>query len=354
MIQRLLFRILMAPFALLYGAGVSIRNLFYHFGILREISFNLPIISIGNLSVGGTGKTPHVEYLVEWLLQYIEVAILSRGYRRKTKGFLEVLPHSSADQSGDEPLQYKRKYLQAGVYVSESRVLGIPRIISLRPETQIIILDDAFQHRSVKPGINILMTEYRNLFTSDYLLPVGRLREWRNAYKRADLIIVSKCPSQLTPTEIEQVHQTIRPTERQQLFFSTYRYRRLYHLLYPEIKIDLQEEMIVLVLSAIADTQYLLEYLQSNVERVRTIEYEDHHDFSSYEIAQLKKQFDTMDESNKIIVTTEKDAVRLEKHRDFIASEKMPIFVLPIYVSFIEGEESFKKIISNYLLEFKS
>lgn len=354
MIQRLLFSILMAPLALLYGAGVSIRNLFYQIGVLKEISFNLPIISIGNLSVGGTGKTPHVEYLVEWLLQYIEVAILSRGYRRKTKGFLEVLPHGSVDQSGDEPLQYKRKYVGAGVYVSESRVLGIPRIISLKPETQVIILDDAFQHRSVKPGINILMTEYRNLFTNDYLLPVGRLREWRNAYKRADLIIVSKCPNQITSAEIKQVHQTIRPTAHQKLFFSNYRYNRLYHLLYPEIKIDLQSKMVVLVVSAIADTQYLLEYLQSNVEMVRTIEYEDHHDFSSYEIAQLKKQFDSIEHSNKIIVTTEKDATRLEKHKEYISGENMPIFVLPIGVTFIEGEESFKQIISNYLLEFRS
>ena len=353
MIQRFLFRLLMSPFALLYGAGVSLRNIFYRFGILKEVSFNLPVIAVGNLSVGGTGKTPHVEFLVLWLREYIDVTILSRGYRRKTKGFLEVMAGSTAEQVGDEPLQFKRKFSDVGVFVSESRVLGIPKILSLRPDTQVIILDDAFQHRSVKPGINILITDYRHLFTDDFLLPMGRLREWRSAYRRANIILISKCPQNITDKQIMQVRESINPTSRQELYFTTYHHGMLFHFLNHGLQINFQSEMVVLILSAIANTEFLIEYIQSKVEAVKTIEYEDHHLFTSYEMAQLKIQFDAIESDNKIIVTTEKDAVRLEKHRRYIEEENMPLFVLPAHVSFIKEENLFKESISSYLLEFR-
>lgn len=354
MIQTLLFRILMAPFALLYGCGIFLRNLFYQIGILKEVRFNLPIISVGNLTVGGTGKTPHVEYLLQWLSEYLNIAVLSRGYKRKTKGFLEVTLKSNADISGDEPLQYKRKYPEAGIYVSESRVLGVPKIMSLRPDVQLILLDDAFQHRAIKPDINILLTEYRRLFTSDFLLPMGRLREWRNAYKRADIIIVTKCPMHLPAEDRQKIIHRIGPEKKQKLFFTTYQYHSLYHLLYPHIKINLQPDMHALIICAIANTEFLIEYLEGQVESVHIMEYEDHHDFSSYEIAQLKAQYDATEEKNKIIITTEKDAVRLEKHLDYLRKEQLPVFVLPAFVSFLEGEEDFQSHIKQLLLDFKS
>lgn len=354
MIQTFLFRVLMAPFALVYGAGIYLRNLFYEIGILKEVSFNLPIISVGNLTVGGTGKTPHIEYLVRWLSEYLNLAVLSRGYKRKTKGFLEVTQRSNADLSGDEPLQYKRKYPGVGVYVSESRVLGIPKIMSLRPDIQLVLLDDAFQHRAVKPDINILLTEYNRLFTSDFLLPMGRLREWRNASKRADMIIVTKCPNNLTDTDKEKVRNKIELRKEQQLYFTSYQYSPLYHLLYPQIQVKLQANMHALVICAIANTDYLLDYLETQVGSVQVLEYEDHHDFSSYEIAQLKSQYEAIEEQNKIIITTEKDAVRLEKHFNYLREEEIPVFVLPARVNFLEREEDFQDYIKQYLLEFKS
>ncbi len=354
MIQKILFQLLMSPFALLYGMGIGGRNLLYRLNILKEISFNIPVISVGNLSVGGTGKTPHVEYLIRWLSQYINVAVLSRGYKRRTKGFRKVNPHNQAQDTGDEPLQYKRKFPQSAVFVSESRVLGIPKIIALHPEVQVILLDDAFQHRAVKPGINILLTEFNRLFTSDFLLPVGRLREWRSAYKRADIILVTKCPGSLDPAERDRITNEINVLQHQRIFFTTYHYKPIYHLLYPTVQVKLEEDMHVLVICAIANTDFLLHYLESQVSSVKIMEYEDHHDFTSYEIAQLKSQFESIDENNKMIITTEKDAVRLEKHLDFLRKEQIPVFVLPAYVSFIDGEQQFQEIIRDFLMNFKT
>ena len=196
-------RVLLAPLTVLYGLGVSLRSLFYTSGVLKHTTFSLPIISVGNLSVGGAGKTPHVEYLVQLLKDYVHVATLSRGYKRKTKGFLLVHPHQSATQVGDEPLQYKRKYPDVTVAVGENRSLAIPEMLQHAPQTQVILLDDAFQHIAIRPSLNILLTEHGQLFTDDFLLPSGRLREWRSAYERADTIIVSKCPPDL-PEEVER------------------------------------------------------------------------------------------------------------------------------------------------------
>ncbi len=353
MIQQLLFRLVMSPFALLYGLGVSGRNLMYKMGILKEVQFSLPVISVGNLSVGGTGKTPHIEYLIHWLGKYIDVAVLSRGYKRKSKGFMRVLPQSTVDDTGDEPLQYSRKFSDAAIYVSESRILGIPKIIRQRPNTQVILLDDAFQHRAVKPGLNILLTEYRSLYTRDYLLPMGRLREWRSSYTRADIIIVTKCPGTISMSERTEIEKEINPSPGQKLFFSTYRYFRPYHLYRPQLRITLDKNIHALVICAIASTQFLLEYLEDHVASVNVMEYEDHHDFTSFEISQLKKQFDNIDSDQKIVLTTEKDAMRLEKHLPFLKEENIPVYVLPIFVTFISGEPEFQEMVKDYLLKFK-
>ncbi len=353
MIQKLLFRILMAPLALLYGTGVAIRNGLYSIGLLKEVSFNIPVISIGNLTVGGAGKTPHVEYLVTWLSEYIDVGVLSRGYKRKTRGFLSVGVHNTVEEVGDEPLQYKRKYPQVQVFVSESRVLGIPRIMAKHPQTKLVILDDAFQHRAVKPGLNILLTTYQDLFTGDYLLPMGRLREWRNAYKRADMVVVTKCPASLDAKMREEVIEKVKPQPYQQLFFSTYEYRLAYHLLYPSVTIRFSKNMHALVLSAIANTDFLLAHLETQLSSVKAIEYEDHHNFTRYEIAHVQKEFEQMEGEEKIIITTEKDAVRLSSHLSYIKEHEMPLFVLPVFVSFGEDESNFKGAVQDYLLSFK-
>jgi len=199
MVDQWILKILLIPLAALYGLGVSIRNGLYSVGLLRGVTFGLPVISVGNLSVGGTGKTPHTEYLIRLLREYIKIAVLSRGYGRKSSGYLEVSPQYEATITGDEPLQYKRKFPDTRVAVAESRSLAIPLVLRSYPDTQLVILDDGFQHREVTPGLNLLLTEYNHLYTDDFLLPVGRLREWRQAAIRADMIIVTKCPPNLSP-----------------------------------------------------------------------------------------------------------------------------------------------------------
>ncbi|MCB9080809.1 MAG: tetraacyldisaccharide 4'-kinase [Lewinellaceae bacterium] len=355
MVQQILFRILLAPFSLLYGIGVLIHQWLYRIGLLRSVQFSIPVISVGNLSVGGSGKTPHIEYLVRLLKDYVHVAIISRGYRRKSKGYLLVDPRQSAEQAGDEPLQFKRKYPAIPVAVSESRTIGVTQLIADHPETQVVLLDDAFQHRAIRPGLQIVLTTYQQPFTRDYLLPSGRLREWRSAYRRADIIIVSKCPPQLPDADRQRLLKEINPLPHQRVFFSYYAYGQAYFLFQPDYRLNLHPGLDVVLLSAIAGTDYLLEFLEPLVQSVTNIQYEDHHLFTKYEVAQLKLRFDRLESEHKAILTTEKDAMRLELHREYLLQEKMPIFVLPVAVRF-HGDDGarFDDLIQQFLLNFKS
>ena len=354
MIQTFLVRLLLAPLSLLYGIGVGLRNFFYSNNLLKGFEFDIPTISIGNLSIGGAGKTPHIEYLIRLLKDYINVATLSRGYKRKTKGFLLVKPNHTAEDVGDEPLQFRRKFNDILVSVAESRAYAIPQILMKWPSCQTILLDDAFQHRSIKPGLNILLTEYDQPFTRDYLLPSGRLREWRSAYHRADIIIVSKCPPKLTePQKIELIDE-IKPFPRQRIYFSYYQYQDPYFFMHTRDRFPLGEELDVLLICAIANTDYLLSYLYDQVNEVKALEYEDHHYFTEFDISNLKNEFDKMESDNKIILTTEKDAMRLELHRDFIVKNKLPVFVLPVSVAFHFNDGAlFDKDVKDFLLNFR-
>lgn len=355
MIQNILFKILMSPFSLLYGLGVGLRNFFYKTDVLKAVEFDLPVISVGNLSIGGAGKTPHIEYLIRLLQPYINVATLSRGYKRKTKGYLKVEARNNAERVGDEPLQYKRKFPEVLVTVAESRTFAIPKMIMEMPHLHTVLLDDAFQHLSIKPGLNILLTEYNYPFTRDYLLPSGRLREWRSAYKRADIIIVSKCPDQITAEQKLDFINEIAPLSYQKVFFSYYNYLEPYHLYLPNRTIQLTEDLDVILICAIARTEYLVKYLENNVNYIQILEYEDHHYFSKYDVSHLKQSFDQIESDNKIILTTEKDAMRLELHKDFLEANNLPIFALPIEVDFhFDEKEDFDRVIKNYLLNFRN
>jgi len=355
MVQSVLVKILLAPFSLIYGLGVSIRDFLYRQGLLKGVEFNLPVISVGNLSVGGAGKSPHIEYLIVLLKDYLNVATLSRGYSRKTKGFLAVHPEMTAEQVGDEPLQFKRKFPEVYVTVSESRTFGIPKIIMDQPDTQVVLLDDAFQHRSVKPGLNILLTEFFHPFTRDYLLPSGRLREWRSAYQRADIIIVTNCPAEVEEEDRRRFIAEIKPLPHQRLFFSYYEYLTPYYIFQPNFRVELQANFDVLLISAIARTEYLVAYLEERVNSVTVLEYEDHHYFNNFDISQLKGVFDRLESNNKIIITTEKDAMRLELHRPFLTENKLPVFAIPVAVGFHFGEgEQFDQDIKEFLLNFKA
>jgi len=354
MIQQVLAKILLAPFSLLFGIGVSIRDFLYRRGLLKGIEFDVPVISVGNLSVGGAGKTPHIEYLIRLLKDYLNVATLSRGYKRKTRGFLTVHPRQNAQQVGDEPLQFKRKFPEILVTVAESRTFAIPQIMMDRPDTEAILLDDAFQHRSVKPGLNILLTEYEHPFTRDYLLPSGRLREWRSAYHRADIIVVSKCPRQLTPADSEKLKREIKPYPDQRMYFSYYDYYDPYYILDPRYRMKLEPELDVLLICAIARAEYLTQYLEEYVNSVQVLEYEDHHYFSKHDVANLKATYDRMASKKRVILTTEKDAMRLELHREYLQAQQMPVFAIPVRVRFHFGEgEAFDEEIRNFLLNFK-
>lgn len=354
MVQHILFKILLAPFSLLYGLGVGLRNQFYRWNLLKGVEFNLPVISVGNLSVGGAGKTPHIEYLILLLKDYLEIATMSRGYKRKTKGYLTVHPSMSAEQAGDEPLQFKRKFPEIKVSVSESRALGIPMLMSDYPELQAILLDDAFQHRSVRPGLNIMLTEFHHPFTRDYLLPSGRLREWRSAYQRADIIIVSKCPKEIDEAQAEALRKEIQPLTSQQVYFSYYDYTNPYFIFDHRYQLKLEPDMDVLLICAIARTEYLTDYLNTQVNEVSVMEFEDHHFFTKYDVAQLKENFDRMDSTKKVILTTEKDAMRLELHRAYIQENRMPIFAIPAQVRFhFQQGPMFDEHIRNFLLNFR-
>jgi tetraacyldisaccharide 4'-kinase len=350
----ILIRILLLPLALLYGLGVMLRNLLYRAGVLRSVRFDLPVISVGNISVGGTGKSPHIEYLIRLLEPYIEVAVLSRGYGRKTSGYRQVSVIDTAQDAGDEPLQIKRKFPDVPVGVSESRALGVPELVRRNPDTKCVLLDDAFQHLAVTPGLNILLTEFNRPFTRDWLLPSGRLREWRAGYRRADIIVVTKCPAELSAQQRRDMLVELDPFPRQKVYFSHYRYKTPYDLLRPDQQRALDLQTDVLLLSAIANTDYLLQYLAGQVRSVQTEEFEDHHFFSDIDLLELQRSFEKMNSPNKIIVTTEKDATRLELHHAAIWKAALPIYVLPVEVAFFEQDApEFEGEVRRFLMEFK-
>ena len=355
MVQHLLVRFLLLPLSFLYGIGVGIHRFLYLTEMIKPLNFSLPILSVGNLSVGGSGKTPHVEFLVNYLKNYLNVGVLSRGYNRKSTGFIWVEPFLKSDEVGDEPLQIKSKFPEVSVAVCESRVSGVSEMVGLNADLQVIILDDAFQHRAIKPELDIILTTFQQPFFTDYLLPFGRLREWRNAYKRADILIVSKCPERLTEEIRQDFIKKINPQKNQQVYFSSFNYGNPYYLFDPEISIKLTHAHQVLMVSAIAGVSYLEEYLKPKIKVLVHKVFEDHHYFSQYEMAQLKVTLDQMEGNNKIILTTEKDATRMWLHRDFLINEKIAVFVLPVQVIFHgNDEELFLKQIKQSLLDFQS
>jgi len=354
MVQNILLKILLLPFSLIYGIFSYLFNALYDFKFLDSTTFNIPVINVGNLTVGGAGKTPHTEYLIRLLKPYINVAVLSRGYKRKSKDFKSVTLRDNVHTVGDEPLLYKRKYNDIGVYVDVSRSEGIPQILMKDQNTQVILLDDAYQHRAVKPGLNILLTQFDKPFTNDFFLPSGSLREWRSAYKRADLIIVSKCPFQITEAEKKRLIEQIQPLPHQRILFSYYQYQKPYYMYNPAQTVELAPDVHVLLVSAIASSSYMLQYLNEKTDYLNTMEYVDHHVFTAHEMGLIKRQIDQMPGQKKIILTTEKDATRLDLHRKYIIENKLPIFVLPVDVAFHFNEQPvFDEYIKQFLLNFK-
>ncbi|MBK9271107.1 MAG: tetraacyldisaccharide 4'-kinase [Saprospiraceae bacterium] len=348
-----LFRILLAPLSLIYGIVVGIYQGLYLSGVLRSVRFNLPVISIGNLTVGGTGKSPHAEYLIRLLSDYFPVALISRGYLRKTRGHRELTLNSSVEEVGDEPLQIKLKFPELPVAVNENRAFGIPLLLKNHPEVQTIIMDDGFQHLQVRPGLNILLTEFNHLYSKDFLLPAGRLREWRYGASRADAIVVTKCPEKMDQKLKDEIAEELKLSPQQKLFFSRIKYGQPYNIFKQDEEFVLNHGIEVILISAIAQSEHLINYLNASAATVREFKYEDHHFFTEAELMQAIQEYKKISHYNKILLTTEKDAVRIRKFNSLLLENDVRIFAIPIEIEFFE-KEHFDTFIKDYLLNFKA
>lgn len=343
-------RILLFPLSLVYGAVIWLRNRLYDKNVLKSSSFNLPVICVGNLSAGGTGKSPMVEFLLKNLQSHMEVAVLSRGYKRKTRGYALAGTGTTALEIGDEPMQFHLKFPTVTIAVGEERVVAIPQLLHDKPGTRVIILDDAFQHRTVKAGLNIVLTDYNNLFTRDWFLPTGDLRDEKNSYKRADILVVTKCRNDLSVAEKTAILEEINPRPHQRVFFSSIRYGKPYHILHRN-ELPVSDSMEVLLVSGIANPAPLKKYLQEVSKTYYEIPYSDHHIFSIDDLKDMVKRFDNIQATNKIILTTEKDAVRLVKFEQQL--KELPVYVIPIEVQFLFNEEqAFSDLITKFIKEF--
>lgn len=345
------FRILLLPFALLYGGIVWLRNWLYDKKILRSATFGLPVICVGNLSVGGTGKSPMVEYLVRHLMDHTKPAVLSRGYKRKTKGYALASEQTTAIDIGDEPMQFYRKFPHVPIAVGEERIEAIPQLLHDRPDTELVILDDAFQHRAINAGFNIVLTDCNNLFTRDFFLPTGDLRDMRSSYKRAHVIVVTKCPANLTPEEKEAIIKEIDPVKGQQVFFTTIAYGEPYHITKGH-PVQLDESTDVLLITGIANPRPLKSFLEEKIGTYSMLHYGDHHIFTLDDWKDIQKRFNAMEAGKKIIVTTEKDAMRLMKYEAEL--HPLPFYVIPIEHRFLFDEgERFNAELMQFISNFK-
>lgn len=333
--------------SVIYGAVTAMRNRLYDLGILKSRTFPLPVICVGNITVGGTGKTPHVIYLTQLLSDMMQVSVLSRGYLRKSRGFRLVRADDRVDTAGDEPLLMARRMSDARIFVDRDRVHGINEIMRTTPGAGAIILDDAFQHRAVKAGMNILLTSYNRLMTDDHLLPLGRLRENLSGLKRADVIIVTKVPPWITPAEVNRVRDSLKVTGRQCIFFTGLAYGKPVPLFVRAGKTITRKTDVVLV-TGIADPAPMVKYVSGIAAGVKHISFPDHHRFREKDIAKICRAFDTIDNEDKLVITTEKDGVRLKEITNIADNVREAMHYLPVGVEFIEDEDKFIRKVHGY------
>lgn len=373
MLQKL--RFLLWPFSILYGVIIMLRNKAYDWNIFKSTSFNIPTIVVGNLAVGGAGKSPMTEYLIRMLAEKNHLATLSRGYGRNTKGFFKVEEADEATKVGDEPLQFKRKFPTITVAVCEDRVEGVRR---LKSDHDLIILDDAFQHRALNPGFSLLLLEYKSVFKPKLLLPAGDFRDTYSQRKRADIIIISKSPQNISGKQRLAALKLIKPSFNQKVLFSYLKYGTPYYLvtsnslekepnvIVPSVKSQLltdpqvkhipefepiQFESIesVLVLTGIADPTPLIDYLETQIKNVYLLSYPDHYYYTKADIQKISTKFESIKGRNKIILTTEKDAQRLVANSLLADIQSLPIVVLPVEAAFnAEDGEQLSIEIGNY------
>ena len=353
-----MLKFLLYPFSWLYGLGISLRNQAFDLDILKSREFEVPVISIGNITVGGTGKTPQVEYMVDLLKDKYRVATLSRGYKRKTKGFRLVEIDSTAAEAGDEPLQIKNKFPEITVSVCEDRGEGIDHLLKQDAVPDVILLDDAFQHRSVTPGINILLIDYNRPIKNDHLLPVGRLRESAHQARRANIIVFTKCPEEVTPIMRRILQNDVGLLPYQELFFTKLEYGKLQPVFQAKrlTKVFYEERnYTVLAVTGIANPALLIKHLKSVSGSLEILTFPDHHAYSTEDIQKIQNKFDAINAEKRIVVTTEKDAMRLKDTAGLSDELKAALYYMPVKVRFLEEDKRlFNKKILNYVGENKS
>ena len=345
------------PLSWFYGLGVGLRNMLFEMGALKSKKYDVPIISVGNITVGGTGKTPHVEYLIELLKDHMNVAVLSRGYKRKSRGFVLAGKDTPMTQIGDEPFQMKQKYPDITVAVDSNRRRGIEKLIEgeAGKKADIILLDDAFQHRYVKPGINILLVDYHRLVIYDELLPAGRLREPVKSKDRADIVIITKCPKDLNPMEYRVITKAMKLYPYQQLYFSTHEYDTP-RLVFPEMadgkeikSLDELKDKSILLLTGIASPQQMEHDLAPYTSQLTPLTFGDHYAFKKKDVERINELFASLS-GQKLIITTEKDATRLLTTEGLSDEVKKHLYVLPIHISMMQNQtDDFNNNIFKYV-----
>ena len=353
-----LLRLLAWPFSLLYGLVVLLRNKLFDIGVFPSTEFkDVALIGVGNLSAGGTGKTPHVEYLVKLLHSKYRVGTLSRGYGRKTSGFRLADKDATTYDIGDEPKQFRHRFADdIPVAVDGNRVHGVRKLIEKFPELQVVLLDDVFQHRRIKPGLQIMLTDYANLFYQDHLLPTGYLREPKSGVRRADVIVVTKTPQLFSPLERKRIIKEINPQPYQKVFFSYITYGDFIPFgnnadcVRTDKEHFFAQNYSVILLTGIANSHSLEYFLKDKVKELLPFRFRDHHEFMPADLLRLKEMFDGVRSVNKIILTTEKDAMRLQKPGLAEYLGNLPVFYVPIEIAFHDSDAvSFNQQITDYV-----
>ena len=343
----ILIKILLYPLALLYGFVMLIRNKLFDWNIIKSQDFDMPVIAVGNLSYGGTGKTPLIEHLIRLLKPDRKVGVISRGYGRKTKGFILAGKDHTALDIGDEPLQYYRKFEDISVAVDESRKHGIKELLRSRPATDLVLLDDAFQHRYVKPDISIMLTDFHSLYVDDYPVPTGTLREFRSGAARADLIVITKTPKIFSPLLRRELYKKISPRSHQKIFYSYIEYLEPIALKAAKWSEPARpSNNYILMFSGIANSYPLQDHLRNYCKEIVVKDFPDHHKYSARDIKSIINTYNNILSKDKVIFTTEKDAMRLEQDGFSELFAGLPVFYIPIRVQFHQcDEERFDKFI---------
>ncbi len=343
-------KFLLLPFAMVYDVVMNIRNRLYDMRLKPSTSFDIPVIGVGNLAVGGTGKTPMTEYLIRLLSPHYKVVTLSRGYGRKTKGFRIAGVQDSASTIGDEPYQIYRKFSpHVNVSVGEERALAIPNILQELEKTEVVVMDDAFQHRRVIPGLSIVLTEYHRPFFNDHVLPYGRLREGPEGAKRADAIVVTKCPGHLEEEEMMSMEHAIRKYALKPIFFSRIRYGEPISFGDPVKKLSFQ----VILLTGIANAHILEEYVKKSFRLVKHFSFRDHYFYSMSDLREVEHFLDKKNGEDICVLTTEKDKVKLERDELKSYISRLPIFYLPIETEFLRNGKDFDALVESFMNSFK-